>query len=35
MDLAFKEKFTQLWSRFFGNAELPVVFYYADNVFEC
>jgi uncharacterized protein (DUF169 family) len=34
MDIAFKEKFTQLWSRFFGSAELPVVFYYADNVVD-
>ncbi len=30
MDIAFKEKFIELWSRFFGNAELPVVFYYTD-----
>lgn len=32
MDISFKEKFTQLWSRFFGNAELPVVFYYTNEV---
>jgi uncharacterized protein (DUF169 family) len=31
MDIAFKEKFTRLWSRFFGNAEFPVVFYYTDK----
>ncbi|MBK9357389.1 MAG: DUF169 domain-containing protein [Bacteroidales bacterium] len=31
MDIAFKEKFTRLWTRFFGNAELPVVFFYSDN----
>jgi len=31
MDIAFKDKFIQLWSRFFGDAELPLVFYYTDN----
>jgi uncharacterized protein (DUF169 family) len=31
MEIAFKEKFIELWSRFFGNTELPVVFYYTDN----
>jgi uncharacterized protein (DUF169 family) len=31
MDLNFKEKFLQLWEKYFGNAELPIVFYYPDK----
>jgi uncharacterized protein (DUF169 family) len=30
MDIKLKEKFLELWGNFFGNAELPIVFYYAD-----
>ncbi len=32
MDIAKKERFIGLWEKFFGNAELPVVFYYSDDI---
>jgi len=31
MDMEFKEKFIQLWKKYFNNAELPLVFYYTDE----
>jgi len=31
MDIKIKETFIELWENFFGNAELPIVFYYSDN----
>ena len=31
MDIKFKEDFIVLWKRFFGEAELPIVFYYTDE----
>jgi uncharacterized protein (DUF169 family) len=31
MDKAIKDKFIQLWEKYFGKAELPVVFFYTDN----
>ena len=31
MDIKFKEDFIVLWKRFFGEAELPIVFYYTDK----
>ncbi len=31
MDLIIKEKFIKLWSKYFGAAELPVVFYYGHS----
>lgn len=31
MDLAFKEKFIQLWAKYFGDAELPITFYYTSG----
>jgi hypothetical protein len=31
MDLAFRDQFLELWRRYFGKAELPVVFYFSDN----
>jgi len=31
MDIKFKEDFIVLWKRFFGEAELPVAFYYTDE----
>jgi uncharacterized protein (DUF169 family) len=31
MDLKFKERFAELWKRYFGDVELPIVFYYADE----
>ena len=31
MDSKFKEEFLVLWKRFFGEAELPITFYYADE----
>jgi uncharacterized protein (DUF169 family) len=31
MDIKFKEDFIVLWKRFFGEAELPITFYYTDE----
>ncbi len=31
MDIALKENFQALWSKFFNNAELPITFYYTDE----
>jgi hypothetical protein len=31
MEINFKDKFLQLWKKYFGNAELPIVFFYTDN----
>jgi len=31
MDIKFKEDFIVLWKRFFGEAELPIVFYYTNE----
>ena len=31
MDIALKEKFIQVWKRYFGAADLPMVFYYTDT----
>jgi len=31
MDMTLKTKFLNSWSRYFGNAELPLVFYYTDE----
>lgn len=31
MDVTTKEKFITLWAKFFGNSELPIVFFYTDN----
>ena len=31
MDIAFKEKFFGLWKKYFGVAELPIVFYYTTG----
>ena len=30
MDILLKERFISLWDKFFGNAELPIIFYYSD-----
>jgi uncharacterized protein (DUF169 family) len=32
MDMELKEKFERLWNKYFGAAELPVCFYYADDL---
>jgi hypothetical protein len=32
MDLKLKEKFLVMWHEYFGNAELPIVFYYQKDV---
>lgn len=29
--LNMKEKFLELWNKYFGNAELPIIFYYTDG----
>jgi hypothetical protein len=31
MDMALKDKFSELWEKYFGKAELPITFYYADR----
>lgn len=31
MDMGIKDKFIGLWTKYFNNAELPVIFYYSDN----
>ncbi|HQM68438.1 MAG TPA: DUF169 domain-containing protein [Bacteroidales bacterium] len=31
MDILLKEQFLTLWKKYFGNAELPIVFYYTDG----
>jgi len=31
MDMEFKEKFIQLWKKYFNNVELPMAFYYTDE----
>lgn len=31
MDKTVKEKFIQLWEKYFGKAELPIVFFYTDD----
>ncbi len=31
MDLALKSDFLLLWKKYFGNAELPITFYYSDK----
>lgn len=32
MDLKSKEKFLELWVKYFGNTELPIVFYYHNEI---
>ena len=31
MDLGFKERFTELWRKYFDGAELPITFYYTNE----
>ena len=31
MDMALRDKFLQLWSKYFDGADLPGCFYYTDN----
>ena len=31
MDIKFKEDFIVLWKKFFGEAELPITFYYTNE----
>ena len=31
MNLDFKSTFLSLWKKYFGNAELPIVFYYTEG----
>jgi uncharacterized protein (DUF169 family) len=31
MDMILKAKFLELWSRYFDNAELPIIYYYTDQ----
>lgn len=32
MDLGFKEKFLDLWKKYFNNSELPILFYYHNEL---
>jgi len=32
MDMKLKEKFTRLWRKYFNEAELPITFYYTDQM---
>lgn len=34
MDLILKEKFLELWKKYFGTSELPIVFYYHKEVHD-
>ncbi|MEI8046473.1 MAG: DUF169 domain-containing protein [Bacteroidota bacterium] len=34
MDLQRKEKFLALWNKYFGTVELPIVFYYCNEIHE-
>jgi uncharacterized protein (DUF169 family) len=34
MDIGLKEKFLKLWAKYFEGAELPIVFYYTNEVSE-
>ena len=31
MDMALKDRFIHLWGKYFNGAELPIVFYYANE----
>lgn len=31
MEIKFRDHFVQLWEKYFGSAELPVVFFYTDD----
>lgn len=31
MDMTLKTKFLESWAKYFGNAELPIIFYYTDE----
>ncbi len=31
MDMGLKQKFIELWNKYFNNAELPITFYYTDE----
>jgi hypothetical protein len=31
MDMKLKDKFSKLWKKYFGEAELPITFYYTDS----
>jgi hypothetical protein len=31
LDIKLRDKFIDLWKKFFDDAELPIVFYYTDN----
>jgi len=34
MDLKLKNKFTERWNKYFGNRELPITFYYSNDVYD-
>ncbi len=31
MDIALKNQFIELWSKYFGNSELPITFYFSKG----
>ncbi len=34
MDMTIKEQFMLLWNKYFGNTELPIVFYYSVDAHD-
>jgi hypothetical protein len=34
MDMTIKERFLQLWDKYFGGTELPIVFYYSHDAHD-
>jgi uncharacterized protein (DUF169 family) len=32
MDVAIRDRFTELWQKYFNNSELPLAFYYSKNI---
>jgi len=35
MDINFKDNFIELWRKYFGQVELPIIFYYSDTPNDC
>lgn len=35
MNVDFRDQFIEQWQKYFGNVELPIVFFYSNNLHEC
>jgi hypothetical protein len=35
MDITIKNNFIELWNKYFGKVELPLIFYYSDSANDC